>query len=269
MEYHYGGWNNIIKGVRCMKKIVAILSLLVLLISNSVSLAASTDVPVPLDKEEFLKVVEKSDLYKEYKDSLLTKDPLLVNPLRDAEEQQYGWIVQYEVKYNVEKAKETEAQVNFTSVLSFFYDNKTNELKSFLIDYSRLLEDKAYYVIDLYGKDPEQKIDVSDDPLFIDYLKEVEDKKQKRIKEAKEQKEKDGESEAQIGYTCWQCSKTETYGGDYSGKCAAAVGGACYLAGSHWAVRLTCAAMTVIGCYVPKYTICVAGKWVNSCPIAA
>lgn len=96
--------------------------------------------------------------------------------LIDEKGKQYGWTVQYEIEFNEKNISLDEnALVNFSSLLSFSFESG-KELKVRLVDYSRLIEDQAFYVKDLKsGK--ESKIDISKDDTFTDYLAEVETKK--------------------------------------------------------------------------------------------
>lgn len=253
-----------------MKKLVVLFMAFVLLFTNSVAAATKTDgKTAPIEEKEFLKMVKKNEFYKQYKKDFFSNEYLVLNPVTNENGEQYGWIVQYELKYNEKKATQNDPSVvNFRSVITFIYDYEKGEFHSILLDYNRLLEEKAFFIIDLTGQTGEERIDVSDDPLFTDFLGDVKENKKEAEIEAQQDLQKDTEiGTLAAGQVCWQCSKTQTYGGDYSAKCTALVGSVCYVAGVHWAVRLLCAASTVIGCYVPKYTICVEGKWMTVCPV--
>jgi hypothetical protein len=65
---------------------------------------------------------------------------------------------------------------------------------------------------------------------------------------------------------CWICSKYKTGGGKHDGECEAIVGGACMFAGKIIWGKVMCAGGLIIGCYIPKYKICVAGSR-HQCPL--
>ncbi|MBT2690402.1 hypothetical protein J7I93_19805 [Bacillus sp. ISL-47] len=246
-----------------MKKYIFLLLTILLAFSGNV-FAQPKSGAEHLSEKEFIKKVKKADEYKTFKSYFLKDAPMQPKPLIDVSGSQYGWAVQYEMEYN-EKSffLDDDAIVNFSSLLSFSYEFDGSGLKARLVDYSRLMDDKAFYVKDL-GTGEESKIEVSEDSMFQEYLAEVEVKKKQILEDAAKNKEAISEENRAAGELCYYCTKYEWRGG-YS--CAPAAMGSETSVTSQLAANDLNADAVMAECYVPRHKVCVQGEWRTYCPI--
>jgi hypothetical protein len=246
-----------------LKKYIFLLLTILLAFSGDV-FAQPKSGAADLSEKEFIKAVKKADEYKEFKSYFLTDAPVQPKPLIDESGTQYGWAVQYEMEYNAKEFFMNEdAIVNFSSLLSFSYEFDGSGLKARLVDYSRLMDDQAFYVKDL-RKGEESKIDVSDNSMFQEYLAEVEVKKKQMLEEASKNLEVSSDQNIAAGELCYYCTKYEWRGG-YS--CAPAdMESEASVSSQLSASGLNADAVTAY-CYVPRHKVCVQGEWRTYCPI--
>ncbi|MFE7152848.1 hypothetical protein, partial [Heyndrickxia sporothermodurans] len=287
--------NILIYRGNCMKKFLLIVAVLIMVFVNTGLSKASNDSNT-ITQDQFLKYVKKSKMFKELKKDFLSKDIkkyYLLNPVINEDAEQTGWIVQYEALYNVEESKgkknkgneNPKVEATLTSLVSFMYDFETKKLNTYVIDYNRLIDEKAIYLRYLDSGESE-KIDVSDvdgvNEELEPFITTVEDEianKEKDLEEASENIQSTSTAPVAItdieplaaGNICYQCSKLQKYQGDYSPECKKAVGTVCSVKITgpkllKWAKTLICAGTKIIGCYIPAYYICVEGKWMTTCP---
>ncbi|GLB60469.1 hypothetical protein [Cytobacillus sp. NCCP-133] len=245
-----------------MKKYIFLL-LSILLVFSGNAFAQPKSGNADFTEKEFMKAVKKADEFKDFKSSFLNNSAVKPKPLIDDSGSQYGWTIQYEIEYNEKNLFLNEdALVNFSSLISFSYEFD-NGLKVRLVDYSRLMEDLAFYVNDLRIGE-KTKIDVSNDSIFQKYLTEVEINKKQAIEKADENKVEPSENITAAGQLCYYCTKYEWRGGH---TCAPAE----LQSAASVSYQLNENGLTEDGvtpdCYVPRYKVCVAGEWRTYCPI--
>jgi hypothetical protein len=245
-----------------MKKYIFLLLTILLFFSGNVSAQPKSKSAI-LTEKDFMKAVLKSDEYKEFNASILKDAATEPKALIDDKGIQYGWTVQYEIEYNEKNIFSNEkALVNFSSLLSFSLESG-KELKVRLVDYSRLIEDQAFYVKDLKsGK--ESKIDISQDDTFNDYLAEVETKRTQLIKEAAKMNPASSDKAAASGQLCYYCTKYEWRGGY---PCSSANTESEASVSAQLEQNGLNPDSVVIECYVPRHKVCVDGEWRTYCPI--
>ncbi|KAF0816531.1 MULTISPECIES: hypothetical protein [unclassified Cytobacillus] len=245
-----------------MKKYIFLLLTILLVFSGNVSAQPKSKSAISTEKD-FMKAVLKSDEYKEFKSSILKDAATKPKALIDDKGMQYGWTVQYEIEYNEKNIFLNEkAHVNFSSLLSFSLESG-KELKVRLVDYSRLIEDQAFYVKDLKSEE-ETKIDISKDVAFTDYLTEVEMKKTQLIKEAAQINTVTSDKAEASGQLCYYCTKYEWRGGY---PCSSANIESEASVSSQLEQNGLNPNSVVIECYVPRHKVCVDGEWRTYCPI--
>ncbi|MDD9313097.1 hypothetical protein HUN92_14510 [Bacillus firmus] len=245
-----------------MKRYIFLLLTILLVFSGNVS-AQPKSSSADLTEKDFMKAVLKADEFKEYKSSILKDAAAKPKALIDEKGKQYGWTVQYEIEYNKKNiALDEKALVNFSSLLSFSFESG-KELKVRLVDYSRLIEDHAFYVKDLKSEE-EIKIDISKDSTFTDYLTEVELKKTQLIKEAAKSNTVSSDKATASGQLCYYCTKYEWRGGY---PCSSANIESEALVSSQLEENGLNPDSVVIECYVPRHKVCVDGEWRTYCPI--
>ncbi|WP_306010057.1 hypothetical protein [Bacillus sp. MMSF_3328] len=252
-----------------MKKYGLILLIILFSFSTSAFAQPETASLIP-SEEQFLKLVKKTEEYKDFKDDFLSNDPYILNPLKDEKDQQYGWIVQYEIKYKEEAslAAGGAATVSFSSILTFAYDSINDDMQAYIIDYSSILKDQAIYLEEL-STGTTTAINVSETDLYAELAVQTEEKAESMVSSAGLQSGNPAGEEGVNGsnYLCWQC--TSYTNGSVSLPCANLVGSYCS-SGSQYSVgRLLCAGKTIIDCYVPKDKVCVKGVWKTTCPAPA
>ncbi|MFE4525450.1 hypothetical protein ACFRCQ_25625 [Cytobacillus firmus] len=245
-----------------MKKYIFLFLTILLVFSGNVS-AQPKSSTADLTEKDFMKAVLKSDEFKEFKSSILKDASTQPKALIDEKGKQYGWTVQYEIEYNEKNISlDEKALVNFSSLLSFSFESG-KELKVRLVDYSRLIEDQAFYVRDLKSEE-ETKIDISKDSTFTDYLTEVELKKTQLIKEAAKINTVSSDKAKASGQLCYYCTKYEWRGGY---PCSSANIESEALVSSQLEENGLNPDSVVIECYVPRHKVCVDGEWRTYCPI--
>ncbi|MBG9589479.1 hypothetical protein [Cytobacillus firmus] len=245
-----------------MKKYIFLLLTILLVFSGNVSAQPKSNSAGSTEKD-FMKAVLKSDEFKEFKASILKDASIQPKALIDEKGKQYGWTVQYEMEYNeINISLDEKALVNFSSLLSFSLESG-KELKVRLVDFSRLIEDKAFYVIDLKSEE-ETKIDISKDSTFTDYLTEVELKKTQLIKEAAKSNAVSSDKATASGQLCYYCTKYEWRGGY---PCSSANTESEASVSSQLEENGLNPDSVIIECYVPRHKVCVDGEWRTYCPI--
>ncbi|MCC3645401.1 MULTISPECIES: hypothetical protein [Cytobacillus] len=245
-----------------MKKYIFLLLTILLVFSGNVSAQPNSN-SAGLTEKDFMKAVLKSDEFKEFKSSILKDASTQPKALIDEKGKQYGWTVQYEIEYNEKKISlDEKALVNFSSLLSFSFESG-KELKVRLVDFSRLIEDQAFYVKDLKSEE-ETKIDISKDSTFTDYLTEVELKKTQLIKEAAKSNTVSSDKATVSGQLCYYCTKYEWRGGY---PCSSANTESEASVSFQLEENGLNPDSVVIECYVPRHKVCVDGEWRTYCPI--
>ncbi|KON89357.1 hypothetical protein AF332_22790 [Sporosarcina globispora] len=246
-----------------MKKYIFLLLTILLVFSGNVS-AQPKSRSADLTEKEFMKAVMKADEFKEFKSSILKDAAIKPKPLINERGKQYGWTIQYEIEYNEKNIfSDEKALVNFSSLLSFSYESDGKGLKVRLVDYSRLIEDKAFYVRDLKN-DEETKIDISKDRTFTDYLAEVEKKKAQLNEEAVKSNADSSVKITAAGELCYYCTKYEWRGGY---PCSSANTEPEVSVSSQLKESGLNPESVFIDCYVPRHKVCVDGEWRTNCPI--
>ncbi|USK40360.1 hypothetical protein LIS77_07665 [Cytobacillus firmus] len=245
-----------------MKKYIFLLLTILLVFSGNVSAQPKSN-SAGLTEKDFMKAVLKSDEFKEFKSSILKDASTQPKALIDEKGKQYGWTVQYEIEYNEKNISlDEKALVNFSSLLSFSFESG-KELKVRLVDFSRLIEDQAFYVKDLKSEE-ETKIDISKDSTFTDYLAEVELKKTQLIKEAAKSNAVSSDKATASGQLCYYCTKYEWRGGY---PCSSANTESEASVSSQLEENGLNPDSVIIECYVPRHKVCVDGEWRTYCPI--
>ncbi|RBP92113.1 hypothetical protein DFO70_10741 [Cytobacillus firmus] len=246
-----------------MKKYIFLLLTILLVFSGNVS-AQPKSFSAELTEKDFIKAVMMADEFKEFKSSILKDARSQPKALIDEKGKQYGWTVQYEIDYNEKHVFLNEkALVNFSSLLSFSYESDGKGLKVRLVDYSRLIEDQAFYVKDLKS-DEETKIDISKDSTFTEYLTEVEMKKMHLIEEAAVSNAVTSDKITAAGELCYYCTKYEWRGGY---PCSSANTEPEVSVSSQLKESGLNPDSVIIDCYVPRHKVCVSGEWRTYCPI--
>ena len=134
-----------------IKRITLLILMFIVVVANTVIAAPKDNVSSSISESEFLAMVHKNQFFNQYKDGLFSDSYHLLNPLKDVNDKQIGWIVQYELDYSNGANLQPDI-VNFRSLLTFIYNYETGEINSLVLDYSRLLEKKAIYIVDLSAK---------------------------------------------------------------------------------------------------------------------
>ncbi|TDK54761.1 hypothetical protein E2K98_28750 [Bacillus salipaludis] len=227
-----------------------------------------------VNEKEFLQMIKNDATYQKYEKALLSKKPILVNPAKDEDGNQIGYIAQYEVSYGYDTEAKKADKVKFTSVLTFIYNFDNDKLSSGVLDYSRIIDNKSVYYVDFSKNNEETAFPItSDDELqsyidraqagYKDYEKEV-----NKQREAQAKKDKDlGSIQPLASQVCWVCTQYASDGGTYDHACEKMIGVSCpYLSKTIYG-KLFCTAMLVVGCYIPKYQYCASGGWYTTCPI--
>lgn len=249
-----------------MKKVLFLFLAITLLFTHSVFAS-----PTPTNKiseKDFLKMVQKSKEYKEYKHSLLSKDYILLNPVLKENGEEYGWIVQYEITYNENNSSlNGKTSVSFSSLLTFAYDYVQDTWDTYIIDYSRLYTEKMIYVINMEGEEL-TSVNIEGEELFEELFVEIEEKQDAMLDNSIEtiDSNSDEPSINSSNYLCWQCTNYSTSGG--IDKCPSLVGAYCSFGSNYSVGSLLCAGTTIVSCYTPPYKVCTAGVWKTSCPVS-
>lgn len=246
-----------------MKRYIFLLLTILLVFSGNVS-AETKSRSADLTEKDFMKAVLKADEFKEFKSSILKDAAAKPRALVDEKGKQYGWTVQYEIEYKEKNVfLDSKALVNFSSLLSFSYESDGKGLKIRLVDYSRLIEDQAFYVKDLKSNE-ETKIDISKDSIFTDYLTEVERKKTHLIEEAAVSNAVSSDKITAAAELCYYCTKYEWRGGY---PCSSANTEPEVSVSSQLKESGLNPDSVIIDCYVPRHKVCVSGEWRTYCPI--
>jgi hypothetical protein len=212
--------------------------------------------------------VKRSDEYKKYKKDFLKNQTAVFNPVEDHNGQLIGYTVRYEIKYNETKpSSKNQVALNYNSLLTFYYDFQLGKLGVIIVDYSQMAKDKVVYVRDLDSAKVE-KVDVSANRRLTGFVKNTKTKAKIELNSVKKgnQLYSDISPKGTHPAMCWICSKYKKGGGTHDGECERLLGAACYIGAKTIWGKLICAGGTVVGCYVPKYKICVAGSW-HQCPL--
>lgn len=198
-----------------------------------------------LTKNEFRKIVEESKWFTTFKKNILDEEPLLLNPITDSKNQEIGYVVQYRLKEDGNNDTLLQKE-HYDSILNFIHYFDKKGLKTIVVDYSNAEVNGVIYLKDLDTNDV-QEIKLDEDDKFV--------------------VNKDESELNRSHVVCWQCTKYKSGGGHYHSKCSAIVGGVCMFAGKVPYGRVICAGSLIIGCYVPKYKVCVQGSWRTTCPV--
>lgn len=233
-------------------------------------------------KGNFLKQIQKHEVFNSFRNELVSTEPYILNDLLDIDGRKIGYLAQYEVELKSdtqEVVSTSQGDFNIdntiTSLLTFLYNEKENVMEVILIDYTFIETEKNIYVRNFTSNHVET-ISLSDtnNQELISMVEDIENNNSSIINEIQKgdfSKKFFNENNETNAYSCsyWTCTKYKSGGGDYSGKCMAYAGAACTAIGLVVPVgSLICAGVNLIGCYVPKYKICVDGYWkTGPCPI--
>lgn len=217
----------------------------------------STKASGAITEKEFLKLVEKTDSYKAHRKEL-TNEPLLHETVVDGVG--LGRVARYAFEYN-----HTEKDiVKLDSYLTYAYDYKTGELEELIVDYSLVYKEQRVLLHNLSNGQVDS-YDVSQEEMFQEYINEI----NKSVEEESIKAESEnGEVTAQ-GTVCWQCSKYESSPHDRATWCDYFFGVGCGYIGTKTTIAgwLLCSGIQGIACWIPAYKICIAGKWMTTCPV--
>lgn len=235
------------------------------------------------DKDLFFEKVHSSQFFNEYKTQMISDQPILVKDYLDENREKAGYIAQYEIEMATEEVvntsdgnNEMSLKTTITSLLTFLYNQEKGVMEVLLIDYSSIEKNGNIYLKNLTNNDTRaMSVEDNENEELQQMQKEMDTKKEEVVLDAEREllsSKKSKEVDA-LRYQCnyWQCTEHETGGGNYHGDCAMLAGSACTFMSRVAPVgSLICVGVNLIGCYVPKYKICVDGFWsTNYCPIQA
>ncbi len=236
-----------------------------------------------ISKNDFIKKVTSNEIFKEFENILVSKEPKILNDMKDENENTIGYVTQYEIYKNKKekidiksnKINPTSKKVAFidietetTSTLTFLYRFSEEEMEVFMVDYSNLANNKIN-LIDLKNCKLEN-FEISKNSLLFKHAEELRQLKTSIINNAKKQLKMNWHRPS--GCAWWTCTKYETVGGYNSEKCEKYLGWACDGASVAKKIKFwgwaACKVGTLIACYVPKTRHCVSGYWeTRVCPI--
>ena len=219
----------------------------------------------PVVSEEYDKLFRATEEFKKFQGDLVSEIPIANEPTTDIDGNQTGWYIQYEVMVaNVDSLKESSESLEpkpvekVSSLLTYIYTDENDEFDIVLTDYSRIATDQKVYIIDV--KTNEVLYDIEIDENLMDLAQEIDHQKQVTSND---------EEFRTRSSNCrwWVCTRTQSGGGNWSNGCLVAGSVICAATISR-VVSVACAGLNAIGCYVPNYTVCVAGYWeTRFCPI--
>ncbi|GEN47190.1 hypothetical protein [Alkalibacillus haloalkaliphilus] len=242
-----------------LRKIIVTFFAVMLLSSSLVSFASNegdeNESSQEVTKDEFINLIKDTSEYNEYESNFVYQDPKVVNPLLDENEEQFGWIAQYEVDLN--KGEEIDGDIQFNSVLTFMYSFEDEEFGVFYTDYSEIHNTEELTYTNLRTGE-ENSVDISGTELN-DIVEETE-------KSAQEKLNSTNSDVSPMAEMCWVCFEYEEAEQSLDGECTAIIGAACTVPNFHFAGRALCAGGSIISCWVPDYRTCVDGDFQPVCP---
>lgn len=164
-----------------------------------------------ISKEEFITLVHNNQYFQEYSSSLISEEPMLINPALDEDNNQIGYVAQYEIRYGHDKSDE----VKFSSLLTLIYIHETKTIESYILDYSRIYEKKIYVHNLNSGISEAHSVDGIE--VFDEFLDQVQEDLEEYKQEIEEQSALVGEGDIvllQQEY-CWICTEYISGGGEY------------------------------------------------------
>lgn len=199
-----------------------------------------------------------SDIFKKYEQDLTSQIPIENVEIVDENGVVIGWNIKYEI-YK-ENSEEKGFSEKVTSLLTYLYEKETNEEHFYLLDYSKISTSNNVELVNLRTNEVEETYEINGkvESLANDINKKKDDLTD--ITEA-----------PAASYFCkwWVCTQTETGGGYWNDPCMIIGSALCTLA-KPTVLNLTCQGANAIGCYVPKYKVCINGYWETKyCPIEA
>ncbi|OOC58719.1 hypothetical protein [Paenibacillus ihbetae] len=233
-----------------LRKSILVLLIITLFMQFSTVSAGPTNLIDTEDK--FLEEIRKNSIFKDYQHLLISENPYLIKETTDINNKPSGYIAQFEIEYKYDE----QGPAKLTSLLTFVYNKTSKQINALIIDYSRVMETDEVYAVDLTTNDEEFIYSVKESA----FMQEMKNDLNKKVDEA----EKSTDLSPQATEYCWVCTKKETYGGNLEGDCAFILGSACSLVKQRF-LQVICNGGVYVGCYVPKYTICVEGFWSQQC----
>ncbi|RSK47922.1 hypothetical protein [Bacillus canaveralius] len=106
--------------------------------------------------------IKKSDSFKEYKKYLIEKEPTILNPVTDENNNHIGYIAQFEIDFEKD-SKQKKDLLTFNSLLTYIIDFSEDEMLEGLLDYSNVVSEKKIY-FNNFGTGETVTYDVSDIP---------------------------------------------------------------------------------------------------------
>lgn len=227
-----------------------------------------------LAKKDFLEKIKKDEHFKEYENVMLSKNPKILNAIKDDKSNTIGYIAQYEIY--IEKLKKIpldyknkpiiEIKTKTTSTLTFLYKFVDSSIDAIITDYSDL-ENEKITLIDLKKCNIETFNIKKEGALYKEALK-LQNLKKDIIKDAT-----DKLLLADYRSKCvwWMCTSYETVGGYIHESCEKYLGWACDGLSASGKLKLfgwaVCKAGSLIACYVPETKHCVSGYFETKfCP---
>lgn len=261
------------KGGIFMKKVLTMILFITLLftsIGNGVALAKEKKT---ITKEEFLNLVYENKYYKTYINSIINKKPKTFKETTDSDGKVNGYLLEYEISYN----NNNKNLLKQHSILAFQYYLASNNIDSFIIDYSKLESTYSVKIIELDKTNQSETISVKDKPYFTNYIDNV----NKDVDNTKKTLSTTRGAELTATAYCWICTQEKTIPSTLDSDCAYWVGGACNIAMSGMAKKAAkiikkaipfaqlavCHGATLVLCEIPGYTICTEGHYSHTCPM--
>lgn len=227
-----------------------------------------------------------SNAYQKIKNKLISSKPLSTKQITDKSGKIKNEVLVYRVntnQNNIFNNKNATGTVSTTveSPLVINYDVINQKIVSAIIfDYSSATSDNnKIKIINLLS---EENILVSPNKLsanMASYANNIKKDQDQVLRDTTENVVLSKKSNSNLGYkyntnsrvTCsiFTCTKYKSGGGNWDEKCTTFSGVGCSAVGlvNKWA-SFICTATSAVGCYVPKYKVCVRGHWrnYNVCP---
>lgn len=166
--------------------------------------------------------------------------------------------------FKPDDTKQIDYEEEVTNKLIFLTNGEVVE--TLKVDYSDFLSEGKVKVDNYYtGQSHTVEINENNYSELNKYRKEINEEKEKLFEKISQT---DPQPAAHSGSSCawWVCTKIEKGGGNWNGTCTFFGSAICGVASKF--TYLVCQGGVAIGCYVPKYKICVDGYWeTKHCPI--
>ena len=241
------------------KKLILVSLLTILLFSDLLSFASrgfASATTNEITTDQFLDLITQQVEYADYEPYFVYDDPVILNPILDEDETQFGWIAQYEIDLN--KGKEIDDYLQFNSLLTFLYSFEEQAFEVIFLDYSNVHQTKELTYTNLRTGET-NNIDISD----VVGLSEAIDTANEEVAE---ESKNDSNEFGLMNQMCWVCFEYETIPHTIQGNCAAIIGASCTIPNFTMFGRVVCAGATIVGCWVPGYRKCVRGQMQPVCP---